>query len=119
MNFDERLKMYLDGGFINSKDVENINKIIQMFKDDEDIELTEENAGMFIAHLCAAYSRLGKDEEIDDLPDEVLDEIQQTPTYEKSLEIFKKINKISEFNDVEKKYVLLHLNNLLSSYHKN
>lgn len=119
MNFDERLNMYLDGEFIKKSDVDNINRIVSMFKEDEDMELNEENAGTFIAHLCAAYSRLDKDEEIDDLPDEVFEEIKSTPTYDKSLEIFKKIDDITKFNDIEKKYVLLHLNNLLASYHKN
>lgn len=119
MDFNERLKMYLEGEFIDENDVNNINKVIKMFGDDYKIKLSEENAGMFIAHLCAAYSRTHNNEKIDDLTYDMLDEIKMSPLYEKALEISMKINDIYPLDKIEKNYLILHLNNLLTEYYKN
>lgn len=115
MDFKERLDMYLDGGFINSDDVDNINKIIKMFKDKYNIVLQEENAGMFIAHLCAAYSRVNNNEEVDELPSDILNDVKKLDSYPKSLEMLKDIEKITPLSEKEQKYVLLHLNNMLGT----
>ena len=115
-DFSERLELYLEGGMINDHDVENINNVIKMFRELYDIELCEENADTFIAHLCAAYGRLQTNEEVDDLPDVVMDEIRGLETYDKSLEMLEEMLKVTDspLNETEQKYALLHINNLLS-----
>ncbi len=117
MDFKERLEMYQEGGMITSHDVKDIEAVIKMFKDDLNIELCEENAATFIAHLAAAYSRNITKEELDDLGAEVMDEVKALSTYDKSLQILDKIIDVTEnpLNDIEKKYVLLHLNTLLNN----
>ena len=118
MNFDERLQMYIDGEYITKEDADNVNKVVDLFKDEFGIELSEENASMFIAHLCAAYSRLHNGEKIETLPVEILNEVRNTSTFNKSLDIVKRIFEVtnSSLDEEEKNYLLLHINNLLGSY---
>ena len=115
-DFSERLKLYKEGGMIDEQDEENIYNVLRMFRENYGIELCEENADTFMAHLCAAYSRLKTGEEVEEFPEELMEEIQQLATYEKSLEMLEDMLKASErpLNETEQKYTLLHINNLLS-----
>lgn len=117
MDFKERLDMYKEGGMITDRDVKDIEAVIKLFKDDYNVELCEENAATFIAHLAAAYSRNATKEELDDLSNDMLDEIKALDTYEESLKILDKIVEVTNnpLNDVERNYVLLHLNNLMAN----
>lgn len=117
MDFKERLDMYKEGGMITDRDAKDIEAVIKLFKDDYNIELCEENAATFIAHLAAAYSRNATKEELDDLSNDMLDEIKALDTYEESLKILDKIVDVTNnpLNDVERNYVLLHLNNLMAN----
>lgn len=117
MDFKERLDMYLTGGMINKEDVKDIEAVIKLFKDDYGVELSEENAATFIAHLAAAYSRNATKEKLDDLSNDMLDEIKALDSYNDSLKILDKIIKVTNnpLNDVERNYVLLHLNNLIAN----
>ena len=116
MEFDERLKLYLDGGMIDEKDVLDINKIINLFKDKYNIVLTEDNASFFISHLCSAYSRSKTQEKIDPVDNDILAQIKRSKTYSMSLNILKDIFDITNnpFNEIERDYMLLHINNLLT-----
>ena len=118
MDFTERFALYKEGGMINDNDIEDLNAVIDLFKHDYGVVLEEENASMFIAHLCAAYSRLNTNEEVDDLPSEVLEELKSLDTYDTSLEILKKVMKVTKnpLNEVEQGYALLHINNLIAQF---
>ena len=115
-DFTERLELYREGGMITDHDVENINKIIELFKNRYGITLCEENADTFVAHLCAAYSRLHTNEPVDELPEVVMDEIRNLNSYNKSLIILNSILEVTDIplNETEQNYALLHINNLLS-----
>ena len=58
MDFTERFELYKEGGMISDEDIKDLNAVIELFKKEYGITLEEENASMFIAHLCAAYGRL-------------------------------------------------------------
>ncbi|MBR5289966.1 MAG: PRD domain-containing protein [Erysipelotrichaceae bacterium] len=115
MDFTERLEMFLEGEMITVDDVRNVNNILDMFKEKYGVTLTEENASTFVSHVCAAFYRYSAGEEIDPLPEEVVSEIASQPTYELSVEVFENIMKVIEkpFSEVERGYVLLHINNLI------
>jgi hypothetical protein len=72
MDFTERFELYKEGGMITDADIEDIKAVIALFKDKYGVTLEEENAGTFIAHLCAAYGRLVSKEPVDELPKEVV-----------------------------------------------
>lgn len=117
MDFTERLQLYLEGGMIDEKDVRDVNAIIAMFKEKYQIELCEENADTFIAHICAAYGRNATHEEVDPLPEELLAQIKELASYELSLEILKEIMNVTanSLNQTEQEYALLHINNLIAN----
>ncbi len=121
MDFSERLQLYLEGGMITEKDVENVNKVISLFEKEYGVTLQEENADTFIAHLCAAYARLHSEEDIDELPEEVLNELTSLDTYPLSTEVLDKVMKATDIplNETEQGYLLLHINNLISFFQTN
>ena len=118
MDFSERLDLYKEGGMISDADIEDINAVVELFQKDYGVVLSEENAGMFIAHLCAAYGRLLTGEDVDKLPIEVVTELESLDTYEESKEILKKVMDATKnpLNETEQAYALLHINNLIAQF---
>ena len=118
MDFTERLDLYKEGGMLNDGDVEDILAVIKMFKDEYGIELQEENADTFIAHLAAAYSRNATGEPVDELPDIVKEELLGLDTYQESLQILDRLIEVTHnpLNQVERDYALLHINNLIAKF---
>ncbi len=118
MDFTERFDLYKEGGMINDDDIRDLNAVIELFRNEYGVTLEEENASMFIAHLCAAYGRLSSAEPVDEVPEEVLEELRSLDTYEESLEILDKVMKAtaSPLNEIEQGYALLHINNLIAQF---
>ncbi|MBO7675900.1 MAG: PRD domain-containing protein [Erysipelotrichaceae bacterium] len=118
MDFTERLELYKEGGMITDADIEDINAVVDLFKKEYGVVLEEENAGTFIAHLCAAYGRLVSKEEVDELPKEVVEELEALDTYEESKQILKKVMDVTKnpLNETEQGYALLHINNLIAQF---
>ena len=121
MDFSERFALYKEGGMINDADIEDLNAVIDLFEKEYGVKLEEENAATFIAHLCAAYGRLVTKEEVDELPQAVLDELVSLDTYDLSKEILKKVMKVTKnpLNETEQGYALLHINNLIAQFKEN
>ena len=118
MDFTERLELYKEGGMITDADIEDINAVVDLFKKEYGVVLEEENVGTFIAHLCAAYGRLVSKEEVDELPKEVVEELESLDTYEESKQILKKVMDVTKnpLNETEQGYALLHINNLIAQF---
>lgn len=117
MDFEERLQLYTEGGMINDNDVNVVHEIIAMFEKEYGIVLTEENAGMFIAHLCAAFGRNVSKEKIPPVSKDMMQELVTLESYPKSLEILDRLRQITKgsLNSTEEEYALLHINNLLAT----
>ncbi len=117
MDFEERLKLYTEGGMITDNDVKVVHEIIDMFEKEYGIVLTEENAGMFIAHLCAAFGRNVSKEKIPPVSEDMMQELVTLESYPKSLEILDRLRQITKgsLNSTEEEYALLHINNLLAT----
>lgn len=117
MDFTERLELYLDGGMIGQKDVDDINAVVRMFKEEYGIELCEENAGTFIAHLCAAYGRNTTHEEVEPLLEEAFAEVKELASYPLSLKMLGSLLAATgnPLNETEREYALLHINNLIAN----
>ncbi len=116
MDFTERLNLYLEGGMIDEKDVRDVNRIIELFHDEYGVTLLEENADTFIAHICAAYSRLKSGEDVEELPEVVLDEVKALDSWPLSVKILERVMAVTEnpLNETEQGYALLHINNLIA-----
>ncbi len=118
MDFRERLNLYKEGGMISDADIEDINAVVDLFRNEYGVVLEEENAGTFIAHLCAAYGRLVSKEEVDELPEEVVAELESLDTYEESRQILQRVMEVTRnpLNETEQGYALLHINNLIAQF---
>ena len=101
MDFTERLDLYKEGGMLTDDDVKDVEAIIKMFKDDYGVELQEENADTFIAHICAAYSRNKSGEPVDELPEAVrsdMSEIYKEKYLHKAEVLIEALPYIQQFN---------------------
>lgn len=116
MDFTERLELYQEGGMINARDVEDVLAIVAMFKEKYDIQLCEENADTFVAHLCAAFGRNNTHEPVEPLLEEAFAEVKELESYPLSVEMLESIKGVIHncLNQTEQEYVLLHLNNLIA-----
>lgn len=118
MDFTERLDLYKEGGMLDDKDVNDVKTIIKMFKDEYHVELMEENADTFIAHICAAYSRNKTGEQVEPLPEAVKEELVSLDSYQQSLQILDRLIEVTNnpLSDEERDYALLHINNLIARF---
>jgi len=115
MDFTERLELYQEGGMITETDVKDVLAIVEMYKQRYGIELCEENADTFVAHLCAAFSRNHTHEPVEPLMEEVFAQVKELETYPRSLEMLENVKSVIHcpLNETEQEYVLMHINNLL------
>ena len=115
MDFTERLELYQEGGMINADDVKDVLAVVDMFKEKYGIQLCEENADTFVAHLCAAFGRNATGEAVEPLMEEAFAEVKALDTYPLAVEMLESIKGVihNTLNQTEQAYVLLHLNNLL------
>lgn len=116
MDFTERLELYQEGGMINENDVKDVLAIVAMFQEKYHVQLCEENADTFVAHLCAAFGRNATHEAVEPLMEEALDEVKALESYPLSVEMLENIKGVihNSLNQTEQEYVLLHLNNLIA-----
>lgn len=116
MDFTERLELYQEGGMIGEKDVKDVLAIVAMFKEKYGIQLCEENADTFVAHLCAAFGRNNTHEAVEPLLEEAFAEVKELESYPQSVEMLESIMAVIEnsLNETEQEYVLLHLNTLIA-----
>ncbi len=115
MDFSERLNLYLEGGLLRQEDVEDINSVIELFKQQYGVMLCEENASGFIAHLAAAYGRLAAKEKVAEISQEVRNKLEYLESYPQSLKILNQIMQVTHnpLDKIEQEYMLLHINNLI------
>ena len=118
MDFKERLELYRDGGMLSDGEVKDVNAIIDMFKNEYNVVLQEENAEAFVAHICAAYGRNVTKEKIDPLPETARKELERLDTYAESLQVLERLLEVTSnpLSDIEKGYALLHINNLILQF---
>ena len=116
MDFTERLELYQEGGMIKEDDVKDVLAIVAMFKEKYDIQLCEENADTFVAHLCAAFGRNATQEKVEPLLPEAFAEVKELESYPQSLDMLENIKSVihNSLNQDEQEYVLLNLNTLIA-----
>lgn len=117
MDFTERLETLKEAGMLDDTGISDVQKVLEIFRRDYGVVLEEENASMFIAHLCAAYNRNQTHEEVPPLEEENRKEIRALPTYSRSEEILHKMMDATEnpLSKAEQEYILMHINNLIGN----
>ena len=114
-DFSTRLQMYRNANMITESDIKDVYAVIDMFKDKYGIELAEENAGTFIAHLCMACMRNKTNEKVLPLEEKNIEELSALDSFPLSKEVLSQIEQIisNPLSEAEEGYILLHLNNLI------
>ena len=88
MDFTERFELYKEGGMITDADIEDIKAVI------------------------------ASKEPVDELPKEVVDELESLDTYDLSKKILEEVMQVTKnpLNETEQGYALLHINNLIAQF---
>lgn len=78
--FQTRFELLCDTGQVSQAAVNATRQVVAAIEQRYNRNLTEENAAMFVTHMVMAFERLLRNEELNDVPPEVLDEV--TPYHE-------------------------------------
>lgn len=111
MDLSMRLDILKNAGQISGETYDALIRIIKMFKNKWEIELTEENGAMLITHLSIALERIKKNELVDGIEAETYEEIKNHCQYEKCKNIFEDITKETaiEIPKNEETFIMMHL----------
>ncbi|MFL0268839.1 PRD domain-containing protein [Candidatus Clostridium radicumherbarum] len=117
MELSMRLDILKNAGQISEETYDALLRIIKMFKNKWEIELTEENGAMLITHLSIALERIKKNELVDGIEEETYKEIKNHCQYEQCKNIFKDIMKEAaiEIPINEETFIMMHLCALFES----
>lgn len=111
MELSERLDLFMHSGQISEASYKALLRVIDMFKRQYGIVLTEENGAMFITHLSIANERIKKQEFIKPVDKEIYKEIENDLSFNRAEQAFGLIQQ--ELNitipDNEKGYIMIHL----------
>lgn len=112
----ERIELLKEYGIVNETGYEDLLSIKKMFEERFHIVLTEENAGVMITHIAAAFKRLETKEKINPIDESVLEALQEEEVYPKAVEILKALKEEikSKLSEDEDAFVLVHICTLLS-----
>lgn len=119
MELKERMDLLLNAGVLSQKNYENVEKVIDYFKQQHGITLTEENASAFITHLCMALERLDKGEEVKPLDRAVFEEVKQEDSYAQAAACCSDMNRmLPQLPEAEAEYICTHVGVMLAGLSK-
>ncbi|MBE6055115.1 MAG: PRD domain-containing protein [Clostridium sartagoforme] len=115
MELDIRLNILKDSGMLSEQNYNKVIKVIEYFDKVRNIKLVEENASMFITHLCSALGRMEKNEIVNDIDEEILEGLKLEETYNESVELVKDLKDvIGEIPREEMSFLVMHVCTLLA-----
>jgi transcriptional regulatory protein LevR len=111
MKLDERLIILRDAKQIDEDIYSKMLKIIALFKEKWNIELTEENGAMMITHLCIALQRMKNKDAVEKIDEDICEELKKNNYCEKSKQAIKAMEDEIGFviPDCEKNFIIMHL----------
>lgn len=115
MELDIRLNILKDSGMLSEQNYNKVIKVIEYFDKVRNIKLVEENASMFITHLCSALGRMEKNEIVDDIDEAILEGLKLEEAYNESVELVKDLKDvIGEIPSEEMSFLVMHVCTLLA-----
>lgn len=113
----ERINLMTELGLIDQIDYKDLYTIIALTKEMLKIEMTEENGGILMTHIAAAFGRNKSNESIDRLTPAVLEEIKSDDHYPASVALVNAVvdNIVNKVTEVEKEFILLHFCTLIKN----
>ncbi len=111
MEIQYRLDILKTSGQISEKTYDQVEKIILHFKNNHNIEITEENGAMLVTHLCITLSRIEKDQKVNKIEDDIFKDVINNRHYKTAEVAMKEIDMIlgSDMSIEERGYMLMHL----------
>ena len=76
MELTTRLNILKDSGMLSEGNYNKVIKVIDYFYEVINIKLIEENAAMFITHLCSALERIDKNEIVNNIDEEMIEKLK-------------------------------------------
>lgn len=117
MDIMERVNILKNAGVLCEQNYLHVVSVIEYFKHEKNIELTEENSAAFITHLCMALERIDKEEEVEPLDREIYETASQEPGFEKASVCCRDIREIlPQLSDAEVEYICVHVGVMLARY---
>jgi len=116
--FADRFNLLIESNQVQMQVLEVVMSLIRITEEELDIQLTEENAEVFVTHLALALQRVVNDEAIKDAPSALMNEAKSlTKHWERAGKL---VNLAStsldkEIAESEQAYLTVHLANLAIS----
>lgn len=110
MELTLRLDILRDSGQLSKENYNKVIKVINYFEEKRDIKLLEENASMFITHLCAALGRIEENNLVNKLDDVVAESLKENENYDEAFKVAKDLeNILGEIPDSELDFIVMHV----------
>jgi transcriptional regulatory protein LevR len=114
MELTLRLNILRDSGQLSQQNYDKVLKVIDYFKEKMGITLLEENASMFITHLCSALTRIEEDKLVNKLDEVVAESLKEDKNYDKAYLVTKYLEEIlGKIPDSEFDFIIMHVCTLL------
>ena len=94
MDLTIRLEILKNSGMLSERNYNKIVRVIEYFDKVKNIKLVEENASMFITHLCSALERIDKNEIVNDLDEDILEALRLEEKYNESMHLVKDLKDV-------------------------
>ncbi|WP_300384209.1 PRD domain-containing protein [Clostridium sp.] len=94
MELTLRLGILRDADQLSEENYDKIMEIIEYFEREKGVKLLEENAAMFITHLCAALKRIDEDNLVNEMDEEIRLVLQCEDKYKDAIKIIEDLEKI-------------------------
>lgn len=119
MELEFRLKILKDSNQISEDTYENVIKIISIIRQNYNIDISEENGGMFITHIAIALERIKINESVEanNIDEDIYEEILKNEHFEKCKAITNEIQEEININipEGEERFIIMHLCTMISS----
>lgn len=110
MELTLRLDILRDSGQLSKENYNKVIKVINYFEEKRDIKLLEENASMFITHLCAALGRIEENNLVNKLDDVVAESLKENENYDEAFKVAKDLeNILGEIPGSELDFIVMHV----------
>lgn len=114
MELTLRLDILRDSGQLSKENYDKVIKIIKYFDERRGIKLLEENASMFITHLCSALTRIEEDKLVNKMDEIVAESLKEDENYDKAVLVVKDLEEIlGKIPDSEFDFIIMHVCTLL------
>lgn len=117
MNLAIRLNILKEAGQIDDSIYKGVMDVIEMFKINHGIELTEENGAMLITHLTVAIKRINENKLVETMDEELYKEISSDCNFQQAEKVYSDIEQSLNMKIpyCEKTFIMMHLCTLLNN----